>query len=384
MSDDLSFISFSSSSHPTAFGIYDVDTSFQVDADKVVYFVMRNLGAPVLDEELDLRQIWTAFEQATIEYSQTINTAHARNVLIDLMGQSTGSLSGSENIFPMNNSIEFARKMSTQYSTEVGIGGPTKWLTGSIALTSSIEKYDLFASVSASLSGTGQDVNKVVFRKIHHYEPTAMYRFFDTTSVMNYLGNNLGFESYSPETIFYLLPIWEDVLRGTQLELNQRVRRSNYSFDLKGFELTVFPVPVRNDKLYFEYSLSIDPTIDVRGHKSRGVVSNLSNIAFGHIGYININSIGKSWIWRMTKAMCKEILGQIRSKYGSIPIPSGEVTLNGPDLIAQAAQEMENLRLELRDILKELSYKSLMQEKVELEAAALETLKRVPRFIYIV
>lgn len=384
MAEDLSFISFSASSHPTAFGIYDADPIFQQDADKIVYFVMRNLGSPVLDTELDLRQIWTAFEQATIEYSQTINSAHARNVLLDLLGSTTGSLSGSENIYPMNNSIEFARKWTTQYSTEVGIGGPVKWLTGSVAVTSSVEKYDLFAIVSASLSGTGQDVNKVVFRKVHHYEPTAIYRFFDTTSVVNYLANNVGFESYSPETIFYLLPIWEDVLRGTQLELNQRVRRSNFSFDLKGFELTLFPVPTNNGKIYFEYSISADPTQDVRGHKSHGVMSNLSNVAFGHIGYKDINSIGKSWIYRMTKAMCKEVLGQIRDKYKSIPIPGQEIQLDGSDLISQALQEMDNLRLELRDLLKELNYKSLMQERVELENAILETQKKIPRFIYIV
>lgn len=388
---DINFTSFSGTARPTAFGIYDSDTQFQEDADKMVFYVQRNLGAPVMDSELDLRQIWMAFEQATIEYSQTINANHARNVLLDLLGSSTGSLSGSENIFPLNNSVELARKFTVQYSSELGVGGPYQWYTGSIDLTPGTQKYDLWTSLSGILTGAFEG-RSIVVRKIHHYEPVAAYRFFDTTSVLNYLGNSFKFESYSPETIFYLLPIWEDVLRGMQLELNQRVRRSNYSFDLKGYELTVYPVPNRDQKLWFEYTVSNDPTglvgsvsgsSSIKGHKAKGVVSNISNVAFGHLGYKDINSIGKTWIWRMTLAMCKEILGQIRSKYDSMPIPGGDVRLNGESLLAQGREDQINLRLELKELLDQMSYKNLMTEKTEIEETQKLTLSRVPLLIFI-
>ena len=386
--NDLSFTAFSASvsasARPTAFGIYDTDSQFQIDADKVVYYVQRFLGTPVVDSELDLREIWTAFEQSTIEYSQTINTHHARNIMLDLLGQGTGSLSGSEQVYPLNNSTEWARKMTVQYSTELGVGGPYPWYTGSIDVVTGRPKYDMFSAVSGVLTGAFQGKN-IIVRQVHHYEPTAAFRFFDTTSVMNFLGNALGFESYSPETIFYLLPIWEDVLRGTQLELNQRVRRSNYSFDIKGNELTLYPVPNRDNKLYFEYTISprdpMDPNI--RGHMSRGVISNLSNIAFGHINYASINSLGHTWIWKMTLAMCKEILGQIRSKYATLPIPGTDVTLNGPQLVSEGREDQANLRLELREILENMSYRNLSREKNELEAAAQEIWKKIPMLIYI-
>ena len=52
-------------------------------------------------------------------------------------------------------------------------------------------------------------------------------RFFDSTSAINYLNNEFSFESFTPETVFYVLPVFEDVLRGGQLDLSQRVRRSN-------------------------------------------------------------------------------------------------------------------------------------------------------------
>ena len=383
MSTDLTFISFSGTTRPTIFGIYDADAQFKLDSDSIVYSVLRSLGSPVLDEELDLRQIWSSFEQATIEYSSQINANHARNILVDMLGQSTGSLSGTENIFPIGNSTEFARKMSMQYSSEIGVGGPYTWFTASIALTSAFQKYDLWGAVSGVLSGVNAGKG-ITIRKIHHYEPFAMYRFFDTTSVMNYMANEVHFESYSPETIFYMLPIWEDVLRGTQLQLNQRVRRSNYSFDLKGFELTLYPTPTFDRNLYFEYTIDPhDPTDpNIKGHKSAGVVSNISNIAFGHIGYSSINSIGKTWIWRMTVAMCKEILGQIRSKYSSLPIPGGEITLNGPELIQLGREDQANLRLELKELLDQMSYKNLMNERNELEDAVSRTQKKIPLFVW--
>lgn len=387
---DLSFISFSGTVRPTAFGTYDNDPIFQADADKIVYFVQRNLGTPVLDAELDLRQIFTAFEQATLEYSQTINSSHARNVLLDLLGSSTGSLSGSENIYTENNSMNFTRKTTIQYSSEFGANGNLHWFTGSITLVAGQQKYDLWPAVSGAVSGT---VGKgVIIRTVRHYEPTAAYRFFDTTSVMNFLGNQFKFESYSPETIFYLLPIWEDVLRGTQLQLNQRVRRSNYSFDIKDFELTLYPTPSKSSNLFFEYTVTKDANdylsgsssaSNRSGHVARGVTSNISNIAFGHIGYKDINSIGKNWIWRMTLAFSKEILGQIRSKYGSIPIPGSEITLNGSELISQGKEEQANLRLELKELLDQMSYKNLMAERNELEEIAEKNLTRVPLLIYI-
>lgn len=380
---DLAFQSFSGTVRPTAFGLFDGDADFQSDADRIVYYVQRKLGTPVMDSELDLREIWTSFENATIEYSQTINTHHAKNILLDMLGQPTGSLSGSENAYPLANSQEFARKITLQYSHEFGANSPYQWYTGSIVTSESQQVYNIFDAISGSIPAG----SNVQIRKIHHYEPVHAYRFFDTTSVLNFMGNSLGFESYSPETIFYLLPIWEDVLRGNQLALNQRVRRSNFSFDLRGYDLRLYPTPSRSQTLFFEYTIERDPlSASIGGqslHQAKGVTSNLSNIAFGHIGYGDINSIGKTWIWRMTLAMAKEVLGEIREKYSELPIPTGgTVNLNGSQLIQRAREDMINLRQELREILAEMSYKNLMAERQELQDAAMQEHSRVPLLIY--
>jgi len=80
-------------------------------------------------------------------------------------------------------------------------------------------------------------------RDIFHFSPTSAYRFFDTTSAINYLHNQFSFESFTPETVFYLLPIWEDVLRATQLKQSHNIRRSHHSFALNDNILKIFPVP---------------------------------------------------------------------------------------------------------------------------------------------
>ncbi len=383
---DIAFTPFSASlsDRPTAFGLFDADVSFQADADKTVYYVMRNLGSPVLDTELDLRQIWTDFETATVEYSSTINAHHARNILLDMLGQPTGSLTGSENLYPPGNSMQVSRRMAMQYSTEAGTGGTEPWFTASILVREGVQRYDLWTALSGVLTGSYEG-RTLTIRRIHHHEPTSAYRFFDTTSVLNYMNNAMGAQSYTPETIFYLLPIWEDVLRGTQLELNQRVRRSNYSFDLRGYQLTLYPEPSRTTNLWIEYTISTDPTAENArgGQKTHGVTSNISNIAFGHISYSSINSIGKTWIWRMTGAMSKERLGLIRSKYGSMPLLGEDINLNGPELINQGREEQQNLRIELKEMLDQMSYGKLMEEKINTQKLAVENFKFVPSWIYI-
>ena len=172
---DLTFTSFSGTERPTAFGIHDADDQFRADADKVVFFVQRELGTSVLESELDLRQIWTAFEQATIEYSTTINLNHARNVMLDLLGRSTGSLSGSEGALPLFNTSEFARKVMIQYSAEFGANSPYPTYTGSISLVADQQRYNLLSQITGVLSGTSSEGQLIQIRKVHHYEPCLLY-----------------------------------------------------------------------------------------------------------------------------------------------------------------------------------------------------------------
>lgn len=109
----------------------------------------------------------------------------------------------------------------------------------------------------------------------------------------------------------------------------------------------------------------------------------MSNIPFGNIEYSKLNSISKHWIRRFAFALTKEVEGQIRSKMASIPIPNGDLNLNGPELITDARQEQDYLRNELKGLLEEMTYDKLAAKQAEQSAAVEQVLMKVPLGIWI-
>ena len=99
--------------------------------------------------------------------------------------------------------------------------------------------------------------------------------------------------------------------------------------------------------------------------------------------YKNINSIGKQWIRRYALALCKETLGQVRSKLGTIPIPGNDVTLNGSDLISQAKEEQSMLRDELKAVFDELVYGKLAEGDSIMQDNIKKVLASIPDGIYV-
>jgi hypothetical protein len=65
--------------------------------------------------------------------------------------------------------------------------------------------------------------------------------------------------------------------------------------------------------------------------------------------------MGRAWIIRYALGIAKEMLGQVRGKYSSVPIPNGEVTLNGSDLISQGQTEKTELITQLREFLEKMT-----------------------------
>jgi hypothetical protein len=79
--------------------------------------------------------------------------------------------------------------------------------------------------------------------------------------------------------------------------------------------------------------------------------------------YSNINSIGRSWVFEYALALAKEMLGYVRGKYTTVPIPGSEITLNQSDLITAATSEKTALLERLRVYLDSTSRKSLLEKK---------------------
>ena len=370
---------FTNTTNPTPFSIYDNESEFQLDADNIVTFVKRKLGDDVLSVELTKKQIWGNFEDATLEYSSILNQYQAKSQLVNFLGFATGSvMSGSEEQFIREN-LEFLNRSAEPYAMEAGIGGSYDSISGSIALTGSRQDYDIYTELKDSSGNLLFDntKGKLKIDEVFHFNSAAAYRFFDTTSAINYLNNEFSFESFTPETVFYILPVYEDLLRGGQLDLSNRVRRSNFSYKIMGTNFRIYPIPTTDSQLFLRIRQYPDPTQPSYQDDTIYGVSNMNNLPFGNVRYNRINSIGRQWIRSYTLAISMEQLGYIRGKFGSIPVPNSEVTLNSADLISNGRTDRDALKDKLRELLDSMTYDKLM----EIQSTRAEHVQKQLRFV---
>jgi hypothetical protein len=73
----------------------------------------------------------------------------------------------------------------------------------------------------------------------------------------------------------------------------------------------------------------------------------------------------------------------IRSKYGSIPVPNAETTLDGDTLRSEATTEKEFLVTQLRENLEASSRKMMLEADSDEATRLQEKLSKVPLPIYI-
>ncbi len=124
-----------------------------------------------------------------------------------------------------------------------------------------------------------------------------------------------------------------------------------------------------------------DETDDV----DRGIsgVNNMNTLPFENIEYLNINSIGKQWIRRFALALCKEMLGNVRSKFATIPIPGNNVKLNGSSLVNEGKAEQTALRDELKTVLDEMTYSKLAEQSAQTIENATKTMQGVSLPVFV-
>ena len=378
-----SFVSGSS----TPFGIYDTDTSFQTDAPTTADWCAKRLGYPIIDVELTSGSFFACFEEATSEYGAQVNQFNIRNNLDILKGASTGS-NYSQKLVD-GSSVPTIFRMAQSYGTLSGVGGNVDIKKAYIDITPGVQKYDLTtlsydAATSQSLSSSVQrDVVKVFYEAV-----PAITRFFDPYSVgaqgtLN-LMSELGFGQFSPAAQFLMMPLYEDVLRMQQIEFNDHIRKSAFSFNIVNNKLEIFPLPTDGTRarIYYEY-FERDAFENNSSIVQDGVVADYSNIRYDFIPYIKINEVGKQWIRKYTLALSKELLGAIREKYSSVPIPDGEVTLDGAALRAEAQIEKDTLITQLRENLEELGRKNQFEIRKNEADYHQDMLRKVPLKLYL-
>ena len=364
----------------TPFGFYDTDTQFQSDADKVADWCVRRLGYPLVDIELQAINLFTCFEEAINEYGSQLYHFQIINSFHTLEGTSTGSNLNNSIITPnLGNTINIAE----QYGSEVdGASGNYKLEKGTLEVKIGQQSYDLLTDVSSSISGS----EAVYLKKVYHYAPAAINRYFDpyagTGTGIQSLMQTFGFGNYSPGVNFMLMPMYFDVLKLQAIELNDAIRKSAYHFDVENNRyLKLFPIPNRDYTLHFEYVLKSTANNPVKN--TTGGVSNMSNAPYTNPTYKLINEPGRQWIRRYALALAKEMLGSIRGKYQSVPIPGAETTLDYSRLLSEAANEKTALIEELKSFLEETTRVKQLERQNQEAQLTQETFYKVPYPIYI-
>jgi len=224
-------------------------------------------------------------------------------------------------------------------------------------------------------------------QKVYHFAPPAIVRYFDpyagTGTGIQSLMETFGFGNYSPGVNFMLMPIYFDTLKIQAIEFNDQIRKSAYSFELiDNNRLKLFPVPRRNETLYFDYIVKEDRNNVIR-NTSPNLVTDISNVPYININYESINAPGRNWIFRYTLAISKEMLASIRGKYSTVPIPGSEVTTNAGDLRSEAAAEKTALIDELKLMLEESSRAKYLEREASISQNTQDVLTKVPYPIYI-
>ena len=372
----------------TPYGTYDNDSTFQTDIISVTRWCAKRLGYPVLQLEIPSGSIYACFEESINEYSSHINNYNIKNWMWNQYGEKSrisGSIgTGSANpITPTNGP---SVQLSEKYGQLTNMGGNVDLKKGYITLSGSKQDYDL-QDVWASVSESGK---RIEVQRVFNHAPSSITRFYDPYAGsfdQRQLLADFWFGNVSPAISFVLKPISYDLARANAIETSDLVRKSAYSFEIHNNNLRIFPNPLDTDtgeKIWFEYYVKDE--LKNTNHISssmQGGVSDPSNVPYKFITYSSINQPGRQWIRKFTAALAKELLGIIRSKYSSMPIPDGEVTLDGEGLKTEGREEKTQLLEELKEFLESVSLTEKLKAEAEEANAQQEVLAKAPLPIFI-
>ena len=402
MADKFQFVyedpSTTDISGSTPYGTYDNDHSFVSESIGLCKFVARRLGHPVMQLEMNSGSIYAMYEEAVNEYSQQMNHYNMKNWMWNSYGtenkisgsqyasDSTSSMMGTGSLQAQTPSMGTTFMLSEQYGQAALVGGNSNLYSGSITLSGSQQVYDLKSEGSFE-SAVGSN-DRIEVQKVFNFQKAAISKFYDP-----YVGSfdqqqmidNFGLGDVSPAVSFILRPISHDISRAQAIETSDKVRKSAYSFELINNKLRIFPIPETSDggqKIWFHYFKRSDlraTTNDTLVNK----VSDPSNVPYKFITYEEINAAGRQWIKKYTLALSKELLGIIRSKYASMPLPNGEVSLDGEALKSEGREEKANLLEELNTFLEAVSKKEQALTEQEVANSQQEVLNKAPLKIYI-
>jgi len=392
------------------FGIYSSSVSFLSGASVQVAYTYKKLGGDVVDIELTPSNVYAAYEEAVLEYSYIINVHQGKNTLSNALGAATGTFDHKGDITggPTNANLKFPRhqlgyanRVADGASAAGGFGGTIAQYSGSIKPVIDQQDYDIQTYLSSSsVSGVDEDGNpvpwagkvgdnRIIVTQVFYKSPRAMWRFYGYYGGIGVVGNYSTYGQFSDDSTFEIIPTWQNKMQAIMYEDSIYTRTSHYSYELVDNKLRLFPTPSQwafqdADKIWYRFYIKTD-VWDAAGDsdvETEGV-NNLNTLPFDNVPYENINAIGKQWIRKYALALSKEMLGQIRGKFTTMPIPGDSVTLNHSELLSQAKDEQQQLKDKLIEQLQTMEYTEIAKRDGELTDSVNNALKATPLPIFV-
>tara|TARA_Y200000002_G_scaffold377545_1_gene383330 strand:- start:479 stop:1750 length:1272 start_codon:yes stop_codon:yes gene_type:complete len=391
-------------------GTYTDSTDFLSGAAAQVGYVYKKLGGDVVDIEITPANVYASYEEAVLEYSYIVNMHQGKNVLSTVLGSPTGTFdhkgdlksgpTGSNIRYPRF-SLGYSQRVGDGAATAAGFGGVVSQYSASFKVIKDTQDYNLQTIIqSASKSGVDQagrvvpyagkiDKTKIRVTKVFYRSPRAMWRFYGYYGGTGVVGNMSTYGQFADDATFEIIPTWQNKMQAIMYEDSINTRTSNYSYELIDNNLRLYPAPTNygfdslQDEIWLRFYVDMQPF--ETGSYNAGVegVNNINTIPFDNIPFKNINSMGQQWIRKYSLALCKEMLGQIRGKFTTLPIPGESVTLNHSELLSQAKDEQQDLKDKLVEMLKEIEYPELVKKDQEVADASTNVLKISPLGIYV-
>lgn len=390
---------FANTLNPTSFGFYDSSVLYQNDANKIITFIFRSLGEDYLSVELTKKVIWNFFEQSTRKFESMIIEYQATSNLASLLGITTGSINpnnyyNSNNVNLTNmyvkNNIDYLERMAEAYITNIGLGGTIDSYSGSITLELGRQDYNLYTDLKDDTGNIIYDLfpsgskEKMIIHEVFHTAPIQY--LFNGTIQSNFVGVGASPGSSVADARFYVLPVYEDVLRGSMLKTAQKIRRSQYSYRISGKQIRFYPVPNAiapgQEKIWLRVGFkggalpSLSDTLLSSGSSYQSTnpknalydstiygASHPGNVPFGVINYDSLNAWARNWIAEFTLANCKYYIGLIRAKYKEIQTPGVSVSLNGDQMLSDGKEDKDKLLTALKEKLDSLSYDKIAERE---------------------
>ncbi len=364
-----------------------------------VSYVFKKLGGDVLDLEITEGSVYAAYEESVLEYSYLVNVHQASNILSYTLGNTTGSFDSKGNLEAgdLSSSLggthvalkypkfdySLSRKIGQGAGAEVGLNSSVQF-SASFDVEGGVQDYDLQSIIGSSEEYSSQiNGKKILIKKVFYKTPHAMWRFYGYYGGLNVVGNLHNYGQFSDDSTFQLIPAWHNKAQAMAFEDAIYTRMSHFSYELRNNNIRLSPIPYSGGptKMWVEFSIPTDAW-DNTDTETDGI-NNMNTLPIGNLPFSSINSIGKQWIRRFALALCKETLGQVRSKFGSVPIPGDNVSLNGAALISEAKAEQDKLREELKTTLADLTYAKLIEKDGIISDNTEKVLDKVPNFIFV-